>query len=163
MKNTKKLLVAIIILSLLLVNSVLFKMNIVHAAEAVNIYVEDYSDGVLTIRWTRPDGTNSFKITYHTPEGTEETIESNEGNVNTYKIEGLQNDFIYDIKVEFYESSNQSGEIIGEGLLYFLPRISFYASRANQEKEEIPGGGYQIGHKPRLNFEWAMPKVWNGL
>ena len=53
MKNTKKLLVAIIILSLLLVNSVLFKMNIVHAAEAVNIYVEDYSDGVLTIRWTR--------------------------------------------------------------------------------------------------------------
>jgi len=44
--------------------------------------------------------------------------------------------------------------------LYFLPRISFYASRANQEKEEIPGGGYQIGHKPRLNFEWAMPKVW---
>ena len=46
--------------------------------------------------------------------------------------------------------------------MYFLPRISFYASRANQEKEEIPGGGYQIGHKPRLNFEWAMPKVWNG-
>ncbi|PQQ65919.1 fibronectin type III domain-containing protein [Acetivibrio saccincola] len=165
MKNTMKLPVAIIILSLLLVNSVLFKMNIVHAAEAVNIYVEDYSDGVLTIRWIRPSGTNSFKITYHTPSGTEETIESNEGNVNTYKIEGLQNDFIYDIKVEFYngefdESSNQSGEIIGEGLLYFLPRISFYASRANQEKEEIPGGGYQIGHKPRLNLEWAMPKVW---
>ena len=136
MKNTKKLLVATIILSLLLVNSILFKTNTVYASAPVKIFVEDYSDGILTIRWIRPSGANSFKITYHTPSGTEETIESNEGNVNTYKIEGLQNDFIYDIKVEFYESSNQSGEIIGEGLLYFLPRISFYASRANQEKKK---------------------------
>ena len=167
MKNTKKLLVATIILSLLLVNSILFKTKTVYASAPVKIFVEDYSDGILTIRWIRPSGANSFKITYHTPEGDTKTIESNEGNLNIFKIEGLQNDFIYDIGVEFYngefdESSNQSGEKIGEGLLYFLPLISFYASHAGQEKEPIPGGGYQIGHKPRLNLEWAMPKVWDG-
>ena len=167
MRKTKKLLVATLILSLLLANLIFFQTSTIHAATAINISVEDYSEGVLTIRWIRPSGTNSFKITYHTPSGDTKTIESNEGSVNTCEISGVQSDFIYDIKVEFYnggfdESSNQSGEKIGEGLLYFLPRISFYASHAEQEKEEIPGGGYQIGHKPRLNLEWAMPKVWGG-
>ncbi|MDQ2087863.1 ferrous iron transporter A [Herbivorax sp. ANBcel31] len=163
MKKTKKLLFVIIIASLLLGNFIFPNMDNIHAmALPVNVYVEEYSEGVLTIGWDRPMGTSSFEITYHTPAGDENTITSNEGNINTYEISGLQNDFIYDIKVELYNDSDQGGEKIGEGLLYFLPRISFFASHADQEKEAIPGGGYQIGHEPRLNLEWAMPRVWDG-
>ncbi|TYQ14648.1 UNVERIFIED_CONTAM: hypothetical protein Cloal_1008 [Acetivibrio alkalicellulosi] len=157
MNKVKKMLVAIIIASLLLGNVFFYQRQVQAQAFPINVYVNSYVSGVLTINWDKPLAASSFSISYHTPQGIRQEINSND-DVNTYAISGLQNDFIYDIRVEVF---NNLGNKIGEGLLYFLPRITFYASSINQERQALPGGGYEIGHNPRLKLRWVMPKVWH--
>jgi len=91
-------------------------------------------------------GAKSFRISYHTPEGLSQSISSNDS-VNTYTITGLESDFIYDIRVELFNNLDATGSVIAEGLLFFLPRITFFASRVEQTRTAIPGGGYEIGDK----------------
>lgn len=161
MKRFKKVLAMAITVCMLNVFLPISQLSVFAATVAVNIYVDDFSNGDLKIRWDNVSGAKSFRISYHTPAGVEETIESNDS-VNTYTITGLENDFIYDIRVELFNNPDTLGSVIGEGLLFFLPRITFTSSRAEQTRTALPGGGFEIGDKPRLNLKWMMPKVWNG-
>jgi hypothetical protein len=36
--------------------------------------------------------------------------------------------------------------------------ISFGVSRLDETASQLPGGGYEIGTRPRLNLKWAMPQ-----
>ena len=56
-----------------------------------------------------------------------------------------------------------SGEIIGRGLLYFPPAITFTMTAPSQPYEEITGGGREIGGKPRLRLNWKQPRIYSIL
>ncbi|MFZ5986120.1 MAG: fibronectin type III domain-containing protein, partial [Bacillota bacterium] len=161
MKNFRSFLAITLIASLLFGSFPFPHVNVFAAAVPINIYADNYTGGNLTFRWDKPTGARSFCITYHTPQSGVQVISSN-NDVNTYTLSALENDYIYDIRVEVFNDVNLGGSKIGEGLLYFLPRISFYVSRITQTRQAVPGGGYEIGDKPRLNLRWVMPKVWNG-
>jgi hypothetical protein len=138
---------------------------VVYAAPLpVNLYVDSYSKGTLDFHWDPLDGTSSVVITYHTPDqgnsGVEQTVVLNQ-TANSASVSGLKNDYIYDIHVKIYDQPDGLGEMIGEGLLYYIPRISFYNKIMEQSYDDIPGGGRETGHRPRLNLRWAMPKVFD--
>lgn len=160
MKQFKRALAIIITVCLLNVCLPFSQLNVFAAAAPINVYVEDFLNGNLKIRWDNVGGAKSFCITYHTRQGVLQSMSSNES-VNTYTIAGLENDYIYDIRVEVFNNPDNLGSKIGEGLLFFLPRVTFYASRREQTRTALPGGGFEIGDKPRLNLKWVMPKVWN--
>lgn len=133
------------------------------APDSVNISVVSYSDGKLTIRWDMLSDARSAEITYHRP-GTGGTATFQKEIVaaeNTYTIEGLQADYIYDICVTLYNNVDPSaGEAIGRGLLYFLPAITFTATAPKQPYEDIPGGGREIGGTPKLRLNWKQPRMY---
>lgn len=160
MKKSGKILSIFIAIELLLLP--LLQMNVFAAAVLpIDISVVNYTpeDG-LTISWKNPAGAQSCKITYHKPNESEETVVL--AAVGSYTLTGLQNNFIYDICIEAFSEAGGTGELIGKGFLFFLPRISFYVDRVAQTKTAIPGGGFEIGNEPRLNLKWAMPKIWDG-
>lgn len=132
------------------------------ASMPINIYVEDYSDGTLNIRWDAVPQTDTARIFYHSPLSTEpdklETLEILQAG-NEAEITGLINDVIYDIDVRIY---NSMGLEIARGLLYFLPSMTFRARILGQAYADIEGGGREIGIDPGINLEWAMPVAWNG-
>jgi hypothetical protein len=138
---------------------------VVYAAPLpVNVYVDSYSKGTLDFYWDSLDDANSVVITYHTPDqddnGVEQTLVLNQ-TTNAASVSGLKNDYVYDIHVKIYNQPDGLGEMIGEGLLYYIPRISFYNKIIEQSYDDIAGGGREIGHRPRLNLRWAMPKVFD--
>ncbi len=160
MKAFKKLLVITLIASMLSGFFPYTLQNVFAVATPVNVYIDSFSYGKLKFHWDKPIGAKSFRISYHTPQNSLESEISNE-DTNTHLIEGLENDYIYDIRVEMYNDLDAGGSKIAEGIIYFLPRISFYASRVEQERKPIPGGGYETGDEPRLSLKWTMPRVWN--
>ncbi|RXE59375.1 ferrous iron transporter A [Acetivibrio mesophilus] len=162
MKQFKKILAMVITVCLLNVFLPFSQLNVFAAPVPINVYVEDFSNGDLKIRWDNIASAKSFRISYHTPLGGVDIIESNDS-VNTYTITGLESDFIYDIRVELFNSPDTTGSVIAEGLLFFLPSITFFASSVEQTRTALPAGGFEIGDKPRLNLKWMMPKVWNGV
>jgi hypothetical protein len=159
MKVLKSAFIIVLIIALLSGPIPLFQQN-VFAADPVNIKVESYSNGTLNISWDTVPGAKSYEVTYHDLDNVPEPITG--GSENKCTISGLKNDFIYDIRVKIYNGENKSGSLIGEGLMYYLPRISFKASRVDQERKAIDGGGFEIGDEPRLKLEWKMPKIWDG-
>lgn len=161
MKLLRNVLAMVLIIAILSGPIPLFQQYVMAAAVPVNIYTDSFSNGILTIHWDKVSGAKSFLVSYHTPDIGVQTIKRNVAE-NTCVISSLQNDYIYDIKVEIYSEVDFGGSLIAEGLMYYLPRISFYASRVDQTRVPIEGGGYEIGNKPRLNLKWVMPKVWDG-
>lgn len=163
MEWIKKVISIILIAALLTSGHIpILRLNTFAASLPVDIKVDNYSEGKVSISWSNLFGAKSFKISYHTPQNGLIEILSNEP-VNTYTISDLYNDYIYDIKVEIYNDIDQGGALIGEGLRYFLPKITFYSSRVGQERQALSGGGYEMGDKPRLKLRWVMPKVWEPL
>jgi hypothetical protein len=125
----------------------------------VQMYVSDFKDGVLDLRWDKPGTVKSYRLTYHDPVAGVVTVSSNE-NLDTTSIQGLQNDIIYDLFLELFSAENQGGAKVAEGILLFLPRISFYSERIEEERTPVPGGGFEIGIRPRLRLSWVLPKVY---
>ncbi|HHV59648.1 MAG TPA: fibronectin type III domain-containing protein [Clostridiaceae bacterium] len=128
---------------------------------SVNVYVTDYRAGTVTFRWDGISYAMSVKVTWHSPEKGEEQVIVNQTG-NSFQIGGLQNNYIYDIKVEIFDDENGQGRKIAEGFLYFCPDITFYSTPVRQDYVDLPGGGREIGSKPGLAMRWAMPKVWDG-
>lgn len=160
MNKSRRFLSVIIAIELLLIP--LLQVDVFAAALPINISVVNYTQtGGLTISWQNPAGAQSCQITYHKPDGSEATEML--AAVSSYTLLELQNDYIYDICLEVFSGAGGTGEVIGKGFLFFLPRISFYVSRVSQRKIELPGGGYEIGSEPQLNLKWVMPKIWNGV
>ncbi len=136
------------------------------AAVPVTVSVVSYENGALTIRWNQPAGTQGAIIRYHVPDNNNLALEAAPITVvgkSTAQITGLKSDYIYDINVVFYGAldvdNNPTGDPIGEGLLFFLPSITFTASAPTQEVITVPGGGRESGSKPKLKLSWKMPKA----
>jgi hypothetical protein len=131
----------------------------------VNVYNDEYDDGTLTIRWDNLQNVLSVVITYHELDGTLTTVAGGDINIDerTATISGLSNDYIYDIDVKLYDEPEGAGELIGHGMLYFIPKITFYSTQLEQDYMDLDGGsGRETGHEPGLNLKWVMPKVWDG-
>ena len=101
MKQFTRVLAVAVTVCLLNVILPFSQLNVFAASIPINVYVDDFSDGDLKIRWDSVMGAKSFRISYHTPEGLSQSISSNDS-VNTYTITGLESDFIYDIRVELF-------------------------------------------------------------
>lgn len=137
------------------------------AVSKVYIDVDSYSNGTLNISWSL-SGAKAAVIEYHTPNadntaGPIQTITVL--NKSTTPITGLKADYIYDIHITVYSDvsgSNPSGEIIGEGLLFYLPSITFTSEAPEQSYVTISGGGREIGVLPKLRLTWKEPYVFNG-
>lgn len=164
MKVFKSAFIMVLIIAILSGPIPLFQQSVLAAAAPVNINVESYSDGILNISWDAVAGAKSYEVTYQDSEGNPQNSSGNitKAGDNKCEIHDLQNDFIYDIRVKIYSAENLGGSLLGRGLMYYLPRISFYSSSVAQTRKKIDGGGYEIGDEPRINLKWAMPKIWNG-
>ena len=161
MKILKHSITVLVILALLFGYIPLFQNNVWAAPLPVKIKVQSYTDGILKIEWDKVEGAKSYSVRYHMPDGTSQEIKS-DSSANTCEISNLESDYIYDFKVTIYSGLDLSGSEIGVGLLYYLPRVTFYATQGEQTREPVPGGGYEIGNKPKLDLKWVMPKVWAG-
>lgn len=137
---------------------------------AVTIKTEKYENGTLSVSWISPAGAKSAVISYHKPAADDTALPAEQIIVpegNKAGISGLKADYIYDISIAVYNGDVDAGgnpvagaELIGRGLLFCLPSITFSSTPAPQEAEQISsGGGYQIGHKPGLKLYWKEPKV----
>ncbi len=144
------------------------------APVAVNIFVDSYvaGSGKLTMKWFQSDiqaAAASANVTYHyidssgTPQSKTVTAAdfAKTASKTTASItDSFANDVIYDLKVSIFDSSNN---VVGKGMLYFIPKITFRSEIQAQEAEVASSaGGYEIGTKPVLKLKWNKPVVWNG-
>jgi len=139
--------------------------SIVFAApRSINVYVDDFKQGNLNIRWDSVAGGSSVKITYHSPVSSKpdkkETIILNQ-TTNKAEITNLLNDIVYDFDITIYNGADASGAEIARGFLYYLPQMTFEAEIIKQTYTDIPGGGREIGTDPGISLKWSIPKVWD--
>ncbi|NSW90188.1 MAG: S-layer homology domain-containing protein [Firmicutes bacterium] len=162
MKALNKTLVFVLVISFIFAFYFPLPEGIFAASMSINIYVENYKDGTLNIKWDALPQAETVRISYHSP------LSLNPDKLETFvlphvsneaEITGLINDVIYDIDLIVY---NNMGIEIGRGFLYFLPGITFQAKILNQTYRDIEGGGREIGIDPGVNLKWAVPKVWDG-
>jgi len=129
----------------------------------VTITVDDFRDGTLTFRWSSLPGAKSAVIIYHRPGAGDTAVSSVHTATagNRFSIQDLKSDYIYDISVTVYDSENPAaGEVIGRGLLYYLPSITFAATAPNQQSVAVDGGGRETGVTPMLRLTWRQPKIY---
>ncbi|KNY30364.1 S-layer homology domain-containing protein [Pseudobacteroides cellulosolvens] len=161
MKSVRKLL-AVFLTIIIAIGNFPVSQKVVNAA-ASTFYLTAYAfdSEKLTLRWPALAGAQSVKVVYHTPTEPVEIKEINSNQItNTIDVPGLLDNIVYDIRLEVYGSSGCTGPVIGRGLLYFCPNISFSAKVLEQTRKAVLGGGYEIGVNPALNLKWTIPKVW---
>ncbi len=138
------------------------------AVVPVTVSVQSFTDGVLTIRWTQPAGTKGAIITYHVPDNSDNASLAPTIYVvgdSKAEIRDLKADYIYDINVALYGALDAgnlpTGDQTGEGLLFFLPSITFKAAAVAPAPsfEPVSGGGRESGTKPKLKLSWKIPKA----
>ncbi len=135
-------------------------LRVAYAATPITLTAYAFDSGTLTLRWTTLANAKSVRVLYHRPlqhDAVEAIINQS---TNTTEISGLQDDIIYDIYLEIYNDQDCTGSLLGTGLLYFCPRITFNSRILEQDSKPVSGGGYEIGVTPGLNLNWAVPKVW---
>lgn len=134
------------------------------AVTPVKIYVDGYSNGILDFHWDQLPGVLAAVVTYHSPDnsnvGTLQTINL-DPTKNTGSISGLKSDYIYDLNLTLYDTADMSGAPIGLGLLYYLPKMSFYSEAPAQPYDPISGGGRESGKNPKLKLRWKIPRIWS--
>ena len=170
MKRTRRTIAAV--LAAVLTYGVFFgTMTPSFAAEVtpLTIVVDNYSSGKLDFHWVgnQLSGVVEAVINYHTPDndnlGVAQTV-TLDPTKNTGSISGLKSDYIYDLNLKLYDtvggSSNPAIDPIGEGLLYYLPKMSFYSEAPSQTYDDIVGGGRESGKTPRLKLRWKIPRIW---
>ena len=143
-------------------------LNGVFAAETpITISVDKYENGTLDFHWNKLTDTVAAVITYHKPDTNDNAVLTTSAAIlvgNSASISGLKADYIYDICVTLYNtldgSNNPVGSPNGKGLLFYLPTITFNSSALSQIYEDIPGGGREIGGKPKFKLSWKVPKVY---
>ena len=156
------------VLAILLTYGLFAGLTVNAATIPVNIHVDEYASGTLDIHWDAISEVQSAVITYHLPDDTDnavETVLELNQTTNEASISGLKTDYIYDIRLELYSQIDGEGELLGEGLLYYLPRITFFAGAVAPDPAytDITGGGRESGDKPELKLRWIEPKVYNGI
>ncbi len=168
--------VAITLVFLTLTNLLPQTVHVTKAAGfmPVQLNVESFLDGTVRINWTLP-GVKSVRLKYHAPDDSGAVTEVNravfpeegQSSIDHVDITGIRPDYIYDFEIWFYNNSTalpddgNSPAVTGKGLVYFISDMTFYVNRVDEQAEQIPGGGYEIGTKPRLNLRWVMPKAYS--
>ncbi len=152
------------VLALLLIYGLFAGLTVNADTFPVNILIDKYENDRLDFHWDNLSGVKSVAISYHTPDDTDNAVPNTQVlNQTTNKafISGLKSDYVYDIRVKLYSQANGTGELLGEGLLYYLPRISFLAETVTPTPAytDISGGGRESGDKPELRLKWKEPKV----
>jgi len=139
MKALNKTLVFVLVISFIFAFYFPLPEGIFAAPMPIKIYVENYKDGTLNIKWDALPQAETVRISYHSP------LSLNPDKLETFvlphvsneaEITGLINDVIYDIDLIVY---NNMGIEIGRGFLYFLPGITFQAKILNQTYRDIEG------------------------
>ncbi len=174
MKLLKRVFIMVLVATLLSTFIPSFQHYVWAASTPVKISVVSYKDGNLVISWDKVSGANFYAISYHTPNNELKTIKK-ASQENTCEISGLQDDYIYDFKLNIYSLGDEEltgvepedinledikEKIVSEGLLYYLPRVGFRSTIEEQTRKPIEGGGFEIGDEPKIKLEWNMPKVW---
>lgn len=149
------------------------------AASGNNLIVQSYrynsgnSKYELTVSWQGAKSTKSANIVYNSDDaaGTLVTsanvpvVEVDTINLSTSKftatfdVSALKEDFLYDIKVNTYDSLDSSGTLKMSGDIYFTTGITFQSERVDQT---VSAGVYESGTSPELKLSWNVPNVWNG-
>ena len=156
------------VLAILLTYGLFAGLTVNAATIPVNMYVDEYTTGTLNFHWDSMPGVQSAVITYHVPDDTDNAVENilelNQ-TTNEASVSGLKSDYIYDIRLELYSQEDGAGELLGEGLLFYLPKITFFAGAVAPDPAytDIDGGGRESGDKPELKLRWIEPKVYNGV
>jgi hypothetical protein len=129
----------------------------------------DSATGSLTVRWAASrdlrSRTSSIVVSYHTPidnsgDGQLQSLTPiTDSSVSSTQIDKIKSNYIYDITVQMFDAS---GSIVGQGMLYYLPRISFYSEIVEQDPDGTDRTSPEIGDKPVLKLSWPVPKVWDG-
>jgi hypothetical protein len=160
MKSVRKLL-AVLLVIIISLGYFPGNQKTVFAAPTFYLTAYAFDAGQLTLRWPALAGTQSVKVVFHSPtEPVTVTEISKDQITNTIDVPGLLDNIVYDINLELYSNSGCTGPVIGRGLLYFCPNISFRAKVLEQTRNAVLGGGYEIGINPALNLQWSIPKVW---
>lgn len=159
MKKAKKVLAIIIVLNIIL--GLFPGLTLVsYAASDLQITAETVADGSVRISWSLESNTVKSVISYH------DSSSANPNNLVTMDttasfrtLTGLKSDYVYDIKVELLDASNN---VLNSGYLYLIPSVSLYATPDKTTNISAPdiSGGKESGNKPRLNLRWNVPKVW---
>lgn len=165
MKRYRRIVAAVLVA--VLIYSILGSLlSGVSAAEitAVTITVDKYENGKLDFHWAQKSGTVAAVVAYHKPDPTSTTdsaiLVTSTVTGSSISISGLKSDYIYDVSVILYQNAGlDPSDIIGRGLLFYLPSISFYSAPVAQAFDTIPGGGREIGNKPKMKLSWKVPKV----
>jgi len=161
MKSLNKIIAVLLIFVTL---AGLFPVTVSAADSPVDIYVNSYISGKLKISWELISGIDSIEIRYNKPDVSTKEIISLPSNAVTCEIDGLENDYVYNI--ELYTIKGVKEE--RRGLLFFLPGITFrstivYETMNDTEPAYDPAGGREIGTKPRLKLSWNSPRIFNGM
>jgi len=159
--------VAAVLIAVLLYSIIGGSMIAAFAADftAVRITVVSYANGTLNINWSQPPGAKAAEITYHTPNANNSATAMKQTVIgkNTAEINGLKPDYIYDIRVTVYGavdgSNNPTGEPVGQGLLFYLPAMTFYSRALQQNSRTVDGGGLEIGVYPKLKLRWKEARI----
>lgn len=159
MNSLNKKVSLVLILTMILCYLPIFPKT-VHAALTVSLSVNSYDSGTLTVRWPAVANSNSVRITYHKPLVHDAIEITSNQSTNTATITGLEDNNIYDIRLDIYNNLDCSGTLLCTAFMYFCPKITFSSQILEQERRPVPGGGYEIGVNPGINLKWAMPKVW---
>ena len=128
------------------------------AMGTVNVTYDTFINGTINIKWDLLPVRGATFITYHTPktDNTANTLTlpvilSSNANPNKAAVPGLKNDYIYDIKVDVYDTDNvdgsghPTGTIIATDTLDFLPQISLYSDIVDQKYVDDPSWGDNSG------------------
>lgn len=166
MRRTTRRAISALVALIMVFSPALGVIRHVYAASfPMQLFVQGFQSGNLTLYWSGLPETESVKVTYHHPDDAgnpvEEILIFNQQE-SSVTIPNLQNDIIYDIEIRMYNAPDCGGAEIGHGLIFFMPRITFLATRLEQQRVPLEGGGFETGVQPGLNLKWAMPKVFNG-
>lgn len=155
------------VLALFLIYVLFAGITVNAAVLPVSIYVDGYSSGTLDFHWDSLSGVQSVEISYHYVDDIGDTGLKTavlDQTSNEAAITDLKKDFIYDISLKLYSQTGGGGELLGRGLLYYLPGITFFAVAVPPEPAytDISGGGRESGDKPELRLRWMEPEVFSG-
>ncbi|MCX7920963.1 MAG: S-layer homology domain-containing protein [Clostridia bacterium] len=160
MKRLRKVLAIILVLNMIFGTIPDLWKSVYAAPDPLNIYVDSYSNGTLTIRWDSVPSAITTTLTYHTPRdggGADLYVTAlNPVNATTTTITGLKSNYIYDIKINIDDGNNGR-----EGKLLFMPQVTFNTEIVDQHPIVDPTGGSETGVMPALKMSWAMPKVYD--
>ncbi len=177
--------ISMMLMICLLVGIVFPALQPVFAADIFNPDIAYNSEtGRWDIKWLPIDGTDTYSLSWHGPEGELDPRSDEEPDFDgTYDFISLPflPDHIYDLAFSFKDSEgnqvyfqNRYGELVDEETLFYLADITFQGTSFNDvavlggledgEPELIQSNGETVriisGSDPKVTLRWKVPTIW---